>query len=519
MAPSFSFESEALKAKIEWTWKKSGSCPEGTVPIRRTTKTSLREAISFEKFGRKDVSGGAVVEVSHYARKYPDYREVPKPLYGTKGAINIWNVHVEPNEWSQSLFVVGNMDGPAHSFIEAGYSDQAFSKWWLRVQGEDVGYWPESIFMSFTTCSIVKWGGEVLNKSNQQGRHTTTQMGSGKDPSCGYSKSAYMSRIQVYDKASRVYTPKYVFSETTHSRCYDEMSAHIPGRKCRPHCIQNQGLIIKSNSVRIEREELVDRRLKELNRPAKKSIQVNIAIAIGKSYHGGQVDLTVWNPFVEPDDYSTASMAFKSGPYDNFEDMEVGWMVNPKLFGDGRTRLYIHWTSDASRTTGCFNLLCPGFVQVSKKIVVGAVIEPVSQSGWEEYQISLAVFRDIMTGNWWLQYGTNELVGYWPSSIFGPLGHMAEAVQWGGDVYSPKIGKKPHTHTGMGSGQYGMDTFGACSAAHMRVRDNSPTEYRPEKLATIIDEFDCYNYKFYPRHSEDRSFYFGGPGGKDFLCQ
>ncbi|KAK1267599.1 hypothetical protein QJS04_geneDACA002505 [Acorus gramineus] len=179
---------------------------------------------------------------------------------------------------------------------------------------------------------------------------------------------------------------------------------------------------------------------------------VNIAIALGNSYHGGQVDLTVWNPFVEPDDYSTASMAFKSGPYDNFEAMEVGWM-------------------------------------------------------------------DIKTGNWWLQYGTNELVGYWPSSIFGPLGHMAVAVQWGGDVYSPKIGQKPHTHTGMGSGHYGMDTFGACSAAHMRVRDNSATEYRPEKLATIIDEFDCYNYIFYPGHGEDRSFYFGGPGGKDFLCQ
>ncbi|KAK1313010.1 hypothetical protein QJS10_CPA06g00948 [Acorus calamus] len=53
----------------------------------------------------------AIKTIHVYARIYPDYREVPKPLYGTKGAINIWNVHVEPNEWSQSLFVVGNMDG------------------------------------------------------------------------------------------------------------------------------------------------------------------------------------------------------------------------------------------------------------------------------------------------------------------------------------------------------------------------------------------------------------------------
>ncbi|KAK1313016.1 hypothetical protein QJS10_CPA06g00940 [Acorus calamus] len=160
------------------------------------------------------------------------------------------------------------------------------------------------------------------------------------------------------------------------------------------------GLIIKSNSVRIEREVWVERRLKELNRPAKKTIQmrpstnslnmssssstvsqlwqksrscpkgtipvrrvtkhdllrapylqhygmkepetfragdnsmgllpnhsVTIAMALGSSYHGGQADLTVWNPYVEPDDYSTASMALKSSLYDNFEAIEVGWMV------------------------------------------------------------------------------------------------------------------------------------------------------------------------------------------------
>src|ERR1044072_2255153 len=35
------------------TWQKSGSCPEGTVPIRRIRKEDLLRAESLDQFGRK----------------------------------------------------------------------------------------------------------------------------------------------------------------------------------------------------------------------------------------------------------------------------------------------------------------------------------------------------------------------------------------------------------------------------------------------------------------------------------
>ncbi|KAK1313012.1 hypothetical protein QJS10_CPA06g00944 [Acorus calamus] len=44
------------------------------------------------------------------------------PFYGAKGAINVWNVRVEPNEWSQSAIIVGNKDPSRQAFLEAGYS-------------------------------------------------------------------------------------------------------------------------------------------------------------------------------------------------------------------------------------------------------------------------------------------------------------------------------------------------------------------------------------------------------------
>lgn len=36
-------------------WHQSGSCPEGTVPIRRTTKEDIMRASSFQRFAMKDI--------------------------------------------------------------------------------------------------------------------------------------------------------------------------------------------------------------------------------------------------------------------------------------------------------------------------------------------------------------------------------------------------------------------------------------------------------------------------------
>lgn len=38
---------------VSQIWRKSGSCPKGTVPIRRIRKRDLLRAASLERFGRK----------------------------------------------------------------------------------------------------------------------------------------------------------------------------------------------------------------------------------------------------------------------------------------------------------------------------------------------------------------------------------------------------------------------------------------------------------------------------------
>ena len=60
MRPSFDLPTEKLDTRnessqpvIQQTWQKSGSCPEGPVPIRRIRKQDLLRAASLEQFGTK----------------------------------------------------------------------------------------------------------------------------------------------------------------------------------------------------------------------------------------------------------------------------------------------------------------------------------------------------------------------------------------------------------------------------------------------------------------------------------
>jgi hypothetical protein len=46
---------------------------------------------------------------------------------------------------------------------------------------------------------------------------------------------------------------------------------------------------------------------------------------------------------------------------------------------------------DAYRTTGCINHICPGFIQTSKKVALGADVQPLSQRGGQQYQMSIRI--------------------------------------------------------------------------------------------------------------------------------
>lgn len=49
--------------------------------------------------------------------------------------------------------------------------------------------------------------------------------------------------------------------------------------------------------------------------------------------------------------------------------------------------------ADAYRQTGCYNLLCSGFVQTNNKIAIGAAISPRSVYNGAQFDISLLIWK------------------------------------------------------------------------------------------------------------------------------
>ncbi|XVF46610.1 hypothetical protein PTKIN_Ptkin03bG0041500 [Pterospermum kingtungense] len=258
------------------------------------------------------------------------------------------------------------------------------------------------------------------------------------------------------------------------------------------------------------------------NKPSPVSIvnrSASILYTHGTNYIGIKGNINLWNPHVDsPGDITTAQIWLKAGPEDNFESIEAGWAVNPKLYGDKRTRFFVHWTKDGYKKTGCFDHTCSGFVQTAPEMALGQAISPVS-SGEGLYDTTLGIYMDPNSGNWWLHYGNNLVIGYWPvKSLMNYMNGGATLVQWGGEVYSPNVKKTPHTKTGMGSGDYAAYMWGrACFIGDIRIIDSSLSLKYPEWVSTWADENNCYTTYNYVVPDAEPIFYFGGPG-QNPLC-
>ncbi|KAG5629197.1 hypothetical protein H5410_000914 [Solanum commersonii] len=60
--------------------------------------------------------------------------------------------------------------------------------------------------------------------------------------------------------------------------------------------------------------------------------------------------------------------------------MQVGWRVDPTLYGDNKTRLYTYFQSGKIH---CFNTQCPGFVIINNEIPLDYVYKHVTERGSE----------------------------------------------------------------------------------------------------------------------------------------
>ncbi|KAI3944465.1 hypothetical protein MKW98_006626 [Papaver atlanticum] len=173
---------------------------------------------------------------------------------------------------------------------------------------------------------------------------------------------------------------------------------------------------------------------------------------------------------------STAQIWIQNGPDEDINSIEFRWEVHPILFGDNQTRVFGLWKFvDGFRRTGCYNMLCPGFVQVDPVYTLGEVLR-ISVDIKNPLYMHFQVQQDLKTGNWWLFDGPDySPIGYWPKEIFPHLANNASEIKYGG-VAGGKVPMKPTPP--MGNGKLPTLEFGAsCMMSMMEiVNDNGKLE-------------------------------------------
>ncbi|CAA6673090.1 unnamed protein product [Spirodela intermedia] len=216
-----------------------------------------------------------------------------------------------------------------------------------------------------------------------------------------------------------------------------------------------------------------------------------VGYVIGDQYFGAKASLN----------FSLSQIWVISGSFgDDLNTIEAGWQVSPELYGDAYPRFFTYWTSDSYQTTGCYNLLCSGFVQTTNKFAIGTAISPISTYGGSQFDISLLIWKDPKQGHWWLEFGGRLIVGYWPSELFSHLGQHATMVQFGGEVVNggPAGGGGPsyHTATEMGSGRFSGEGFGRASYfRNLQVVDWDNSLVPPPALRLLADRPACYDIR------------------------
>ncbi|KAK8988707.1 hypothetical protein V6N11_030086 [Hibiscus sabdariffa] len=165
------------------------------------------------------------------------------------------------------------------------------------------------------------------------------------------------------------------------------------------------------------------------------------------NYFGASARFNLWKPATFNGEFSLAQIWIVAGHGQETNSLKAGWRTYPET---NYTHLFISWTSDGDQKTGCYDLECPGFVQISNKFGPGSILTPLSQYAGDQFEMSTYIYKDKKSGNWWLRVNEIDL-GYWPSSLFTKLSDRAEIIMWGGEIVNSGLQGR-HTSTQMGSG-------------------------------------------------------------------
>ncbi|KAF7081844.1 hypothetical protein CFC21_085751 [Triticum aestivum] len=150
----------------------------------------------------------------------------------------------------------------------------------------------------------------------------------------------------------------------------------------------------------------------------------------------------------------------------------------------------------------CIDFSCPGFVQVSHRVGLGARIRSPSVYRGKQTVIHIQIFKDPVSKNWWLTY-EHVAIGYWPSALFEFHRNKGDAAFWGGIVEGPTASSNSPQ---MGSGHFASEGYGgAAFVKNIQLANNEKgyfdtpnnSQVRPEssdKSKYTVERFEYSKY-------------------------
>ncbi|GFY91401.1 carboxyl-terminal proteinase, putative [Actinidia rufa] len=203
-----------------------------------------------------------------------------------------------------------------------------------------------------------------------------------------------------------------------------------------------------------------------------------VGYVTGQEYYGAKASINVWAPRVANQyEFSLSQM----------------WVISGSFADD-------------------LNTIEAGFVQTNNRIAIGAAISPMSSYRGGQFDISLLIWKDPKHGNWWLEFGSGVLVGYWPSFLFSHLRNHASMIQFGGEIVNTRP-YNSHTTTQMGSGHFSGGGFGKASYfRNLQVVDWDNSLIPLSNFHVLADHRNCYDIRGGINRVWGNYFYYGGPG-------
>lgn len=150
--------------------------------------------------------------------------------YRTNGD-NIGGYNQDVDGWQQRSdtlypgagFTRVSTDGPASQFEVDFKVQYLLGNWWIRANGQWMGYYPSSLFASTgmrDRAEVVQWGGEVFDAAGHPGT-SGTDMGSGRFPWEGFGRAAYMRNLMLQIDPAGTLAPFVGPTIADRTDCYD----------------------------------------------------------------------------------------------------------------------------------------------------------------------------------------------------------------------------------------------------------------------------------------------------------